>query len=406
MKKMKTTYLADELGGGPPEAHILGATAQDDETLIVRWCCHGRRRGEATVSIDPYLGVVRISGCNFAVADQIKRQVQAARAAARGGLCLATTVTDSYVPGTVAMLGSFRAHHPEFEGDVVVLHDGLSEASRTILAAVGGSVRFEPVRPALVERVTRLATAYPGRLLSQAAFHSLEAFRLEGYRKVLFYDSDVLFQGPVGELFGNDAALLCCGDPFFAMGKVRDAETLQPITRTAAGAGRGRPVLERPFNSGFLLIGASCAGERVYSDLLARMAPEAWRGAVIRLSDQDVLNRYFAGRQTLASWTYNYFVPQAAALRAHTGLDAARAKVLHFKGPVKPWTTDAMLCWAHGDDVPPAHRPAGALFRRWYDAYVDVLARAHLRAARPALAKESVAPPARGKRGDDLAGGA
>ena len=52
-----------------------------------------------------------------------------------------------------------------------------------------------------------------------------------------------------------------------------------------------------------------------------------------------------------------------------------------------------MLCWAHGDDAP-AHRLAGALFRRWYDACVDVLARTHLRTVRPALAKESVAPAA------------
>ena len=81
---MKTTYLADKLGGGPPEAHILGATAQDDETLIVRWCCHGRRRGEATVMIDTYLGF-RISGCNLAVADEIKRQLHEARKGAGAG---------------------------------------------------------------------------------------------------------------------------------------------------------------------------------------------------------------------------------------------------------------------------------------------------------------------------------
>ena len=405
MKKMNTTYLADELGGGPPEAQILGATAQDDETLIVRWCCHGRRRGEATVIMDVD-GVDRISGCNLAVADEIKRQVNEVRAAARAGLCLATTVTDSYVPGAVAMLGSFRAHHPEFEGDVVVLHNGLSEESRRVLSTVGGPVRFEPVRPALVERVAHLATAYPGRLHSQATFHTIDAFRLGGYRKVLFYDSDVLFQGPVGELFDTDAALLCCGDLDLAMGKVRDAETLQPIARTAAGAGQGRPVLERPFNCGFLLIDRSCTGERVYEDLLARMAPEEWRGAVIRFGDQALLNRYFEGRQTLASWTYNYFVPQAAALHAHTGLDAARAKVLHFKGPVKPWAPDAMMRWALGDDEPPAHRPAGALFRRWHHAYVEILERTHQRSASQTPAKESVAPPARGKRGDGLAGGA
>ena len=310
-----------------------------------------------------------------------------------GDVCLATVVTDSFVPGAVVMLGSFRDHHPGFAGDVVVLHDGLSEASRTVLAAVGGRVRFEPVRPALLDRVARLAAAGPGRLHALVNFHSLDAFRLDGYRKVLFCDSDVLFQGPVGELFDRDEALLCCGDRPCLMGWVRDAETLMPVARPAAGA--GRPVLERTFNSGFLLIDASCTGERVYADLLALMAPEAWRGLAAGLGDQFVLNRCFAGRQTLVGWTYNYFVLQGPDLRARTGLDAAQAKVLHFKGPVKPWTTDAMLRWAHGDDVP-AHRPAGALFRRWYDAYTDVLARTHLRAA---LSEGSAAPAAPGEPG-------
>ena len=311
-------------------------------------------------------------------------------------VCLATAVTDSYVPGAVAMLGSFRAHHPGFDGDVVILHDGLSEASRRLLAAIDGRVRFEPVRPALIERVASLEAAYPGRLCASATFHAIDAFRLGGYRKVLFYDSDVLFQGSVGELFDTGVALLCCGDRYFALDRMRDAETLLPVAHTAAGAGRGRPVLERPFNSGFLLIDGSCTGEQVYAELLALMAPEAWRGTATRLGDQDVLNRYFAGRQTLVDWTYNYLVPDGPDIRACTGLDAARAKVLHFKGPVKPWATDAMLRWAHGGDEP-AHRPAVALFRRWYDAYVDILARTHLREARPALEKKSVAPTAPGK---------
>ena len=317
-----------------------------------------------------------------------------------GDVCLATVVTDSFVPGAVVMLGSFRDHHPGFAGDVVVLHDALSEASRAVLSTVGGPVRFEPVRPALLERVARLAAAYPGRYHSLAAFHTLEAFRLGGYRKVLFYDSDVLFQGPVGELFDTGAALLCCGDRPYLLGGVRDAETLRPVAHTAAGAGHsvghGRPVLERLFNSGFLLIDSSCTGERVYADLLALMAPEAWRGAAIRFSDQDVLNRYFAGRQTLVDWTYNYLVPHAAAIRARTGLGAARAKALHFKGSVKPWAPDAMLRWARGETGRPAHRPAAAPFRRWYDTYVDILARTHLRMAWPEL-KERPGRPSTGR---------
>ena len=300
-----------------------------------------------------------------------------------GDVCLATAVTDSFVPGAVVMLGSFRAHHPGFEGDVVVLHDGLSEESRTILEAVGGRVRFEPVRPELTARVARLREAYPYRLFPSAVFHAIHAFRLDGYRKVLFYDSDVLFQGPVGELFGTDEALLCCGDLLFLMDGVRDAETLRPLERGAAEA--DRPVLEHTFNSGFLLIDGSCTGERVYADLLARMAPEAWRGLADRLGDQDVLNRYFAGRQTLVDWTYNYLVPHAVAIRARTGLGAGRAKALHFKGPVKPWAPDAMLRWARGEAGRYAHQMAAASFRRWYDAYLDILARMHLRMVLPKL---------------------
>ena len=69
-------------------------------------------------------------------------------------------------------------------------------------------------------------------------------------------------------------------------------------------------------------------------------------GAVVMLGSFRACHPGFEG---------DYFVLEAPDIRARTGLDAARAKALHFKGSVKPWTTDAMLRWARGDDVP-AHR--------------------------------------------------
>ena len=296
-------------------------------------------------------------------------------------ICLVTAVTDDFLPGAIAMLGSFRSHHPGFNGDVIVLHDGLTEESCAVLEAVAPLVRFQPVAPELLDRVAHLKAAYPNRPILPPMFHALDAFRLDGYRKVLYYDSDMLFLAPVDELFDTDEALLCCGDRQFVLNR-----QLDPDTGLALQGRTDRPVLERPFNAGFMLIDGACAGPRVYADLLALMVPEVWRNLNIRLTDQPIVNRYFAGRQTLTSWTYNYFVPEAAEVRERTSLNAELAKVLHFKGPVKPWAPDAMLRWAHGG-AELAYRTPATLFKLWYDAYLEVLAKLHLRTAYPALAK-------------------
>ena len=49
--------------------------------------------------------------------------------------------------------------------------------------------------------------------------------------------------------------------------------------------------------------------------------------------------------------------------------------VLHYVKAVKPWSPDAMLRWAWD----PGSTPAASAFRFWYDAWLDVLAQAHLR---------------------------
>ena len=110
---------------------------------------------------------------------------------------------------------------------------------------------------------------------------------------------------------------------------------------------------------------------RTYADLLAMLSPESWLDAGSPYTDQLLLNRYFAGRQTLVSSTYNYLLGSARAIRAREGLDAGSAKVLHFNLRIKPWMTDAMLHWLQGD---PARGPQPA-FGLWYDAYLRCLAR-------------------------------
>lgn len=62
----------------------------------------------------------------------------------RGGVCVATVTTASFLPGTLVTLGSFLRQHPDFAGDLVVIHDELPDSERACLAALP-KLRFEQV---------------------------------------------------------------------------------------------------------------------------------------------------------------------------------------------------------------------------------------------------------------------
>ena len=284
-------------------------------------------------------------------------------------MCLATVTSEGFLPGTLVMVASFLKEHPGFDGDVAVIHDGLSDEAKACLAALHDRVRFETPSPELEDRLARVGAAHPRFAPILCHLHAFEAYRLAGYRKVLLCDGDLLFRQPVGELFDTGDLLLCCADRMFLTGGCRDAATFLPLPGPRAGA------LERTFNDGFLVIDRSALGERSYADLLALVTPETWRGTSTGHFKQFLHNRYFAGRHTLISSAYNYILLAASAIRAREGLAAADAKVLHFNLNEKPWLPATMLRWM--DDKRPVPE-----FGLWYDAWMDSLSLGHLRAAK------------------------
>ena len=288
-------------------------------------------------------------------------------------VCLATATTADYLPGTLVTVGSFLKHHPDFDGDVVILHDGLDERHRTYLAALSDRVRFVPVSAELRERLTRVGTAVPRLAGRLSEFHQLEAYRLTGYSKLLLCDGDLLFRQPIGELFDSEDALLCCGELAYLSGRCRDAATFALLDNSAPPP--ACDILDRTFNDGFLLIdaGLTCAG--TYAELLDMVTPDTWRSTDTPHSKQFLHNRYFHGRHTLITSTYNFVLGHAGLITAREGLTAADAKVLHYNLRVKPWMPAAMLRWTCG----PAPVPA---FDFWYDAWTECLSAAHLRTVR------------------------
>ena len=295
-------------------------------------------------------------------------------AARTAGVCLAVATTDSFLPGALVTIGSFLERHPRFAGDVVVIHDGLCVASRGILAALSDRLRLRRVGTGLRERLARLPADFTPR--RRAQFHSLDAFRLTGYRKVLLCDADLLFREPVDDLFDSEADLLCCGDGAHLRGRRRDAVTFAYTCASDA--------LGRTFNSGFLLIDARLLGERSHADLLALVSPETWRGAATPHTDQFVLNRHFAGQQTLVGWNCNYLLGQAREIRAREDLHWRAARVLHFNLPAKPWMPHALLRSAAAAGpaeiaLAVSHADILPAFKLWHDAWLDCVAGAHLR---------------------------
>ena len=288
-------------------------------------------------------------------------------------VCLATVTTADYLPGTLVTVGSFLQHHPDFDADVVVVHDGLDEQQRASLGALSDRVRFLPVSVELKERLARVGAAVPRFAPILSHLYAFEAYRLTGYRKLLLCDGDLLFRQPLQELFDSEEALLCCSDLAHLSGRGRDAATFALLDDSASLPPAG--VLDRTFNDGFLLIDGGLTGEGPYGDLLDMVTPESWRGSNTPHFKQFLHNRYFHGRHTLISSTYNFVLGHAELVTAREGLVAADAKVLHFNLRAKPWTPAAMLRWTCEQAPVPA-------FDFWYDAWTECLAAAHLRTAR------------------------
>lgn len=287
-------------------------------------------------------------------------------------ICFATATTPNFLPGTLVTVGSFLKHHPDVDVDVVVIHDGLDEQQRASLAALSDRVRFVSVSSELQERIARVGAALPrfaGRL---SEFLQLEAYRLTGYSRLLLCDGDLLFCQPIHELFASQDGLLCCGEFAYLSGRCRDAATFALLDDPAHAGPAG--VLNPTFNDGFLLIDASLTGEGCYEDLLSLVTPETWRGSDTSHTKQFLHNRYFAGRQTLVSSTYNFVLRHPGPILAREGLAARDAKVLHFNLPAKPWMPAVVLHWTGT----PARIPA---FGLWYDAWTECLSAVHLHTA-------------------------
>lgn len=270
--------------------------------------------------------------------------------------CLATVTDPGYLHGTAVMFSSFLRHNPWFEGDLVVLHDGLRERDRRRLGHLPG-IRFSRVGEKLRHRLRKLAGKHPGLRRRLARFYSLAAFGLSGYECVLYLDSDILCTGDVRGLLdhprpgrppeeaSHTAAsrsrrssppgppLVACPDQTRFRSQVRDAETFIPVERRAADG--SREVLADVFNTGVMLIRPELLEPGITDRLLTYLHPDRWPGVRTGHTDQAVLNHHFGDRCGSAPERYNYLLAPDSDQWQREPM--SHAVLLHFLGKPKPW---------------------------------------------------------------------
>lgn len=291
---------------------------------------------------------------------------------AKPSIALATVTSPSFLVGTQVMIHSFLAHNRWFDGDIIVFCADPDDRVAPTLEAQFPRVSCRRASAELDAAIDHLVAARPDLATRRDRFLSLESFALTGYDKVLFCDSDLLFQGDVAGLLEGETRLVACPDGAMLRGNRRDRMTLEEIA-----ADDGDP-LATSFNAGLMLIDAALRGPAIAEALRARLAPTAWQAVLSQHTDQAVLNLEFHECVTLVSTAYNLMIGHRIDSHASEPVRLSEAKVLHFNGPAKPWRMDRQLAGASRDAA------LIEALRYWYDAYLAMLTAHHFNQGRTA----------------------
>ncbi len=266
---------------------------------------------------------------------------------------LVTVSSPEFLTGSRVMIDSFLRHNRWFDGEIVVLHARLTDDQSCAIEQQFAGSRCQRASPPLAAAIDHLCDAAPALIGRRDRFLSLDAFALTDYDTVLFADSDMIFQGDVGDLTDGTGDLLAAPDGAMLRGNRRDADTLEE--RRGQGAAS--------FNAGLMAIGASVRRGDVFAALLDRLDPARWAAIASDHTDQAVLNLELRDAVTLIGTQYNLMVGHRRTSFAADPVRIADALALHFNGPAKPWLIDR-------HDAALTHDPGylGAC-SRWYDAY-------------------------------------
>lgn len=257
---------------------------------------------------------------------------------------MVTVCTEVFLRGTLVTLASFLKHNSWFSGDLLVFHKGLSRSAQERLSALDRRVVIKQVDKDLDERVESLVGAMPNLASRQARFYSLSCFALEGYDKILFVDSDVLFLSTIVDAFREEHSFMACPDATVYRGGFRKRDTFKESLDKDGS-------ILATFNAGFMIFSPKKLPPNSYATLLAELSRTLFEKVATGHTDQFVLNRYFEKNLSFLSSRFNYLLGFSRLYKRSLNFSLRDAAVLHFNGPVKPWANEVPNILGVDEDV-------------------------------------------------------
>jgi len=256
-------------------------------------------------------------------------------------ICISTVSSTNFVPGTLVLIHSFLKHNPWFKGDIIIIYDDFDIKQKQQFG-IFPNVIFKKTSDDLLLRIGQLCRKKPKLLGRRRHFYSIETFNIEGYEKLLFFDSDILITGDLSQVMKLPDPFLACSDNHYdKLDEVRDRTTFERLP--ANSAPNNLKLLTKTFNSGFIVVGKSYLNPETYEGLKQLVNINIFSKITTHNTDQVALNLLFDQKVTYLPATYNLILSQSPELVQKNKLKPSEIKVLHFTGKYKPWVASEKM---------------------------------------------------------------
>ena len=256
-----------------------------------------------------------------------------------------TVANDLFVPGLEVCIASLLDVYPDFASDVIVFHDGsISAFCMERIRSLYAGVRFEVPDMEWLDTIPQ--DSANRKRIGILGYMSVQALSLEGYERVVIFDSDTAFIDDISMFWtGQDRPLGTQGPP-------APLETMTIFACHDYGArpwAAISPQTKAPIvNSGILSVPKRymTAENQAAIRTLVQENHESFCPLLDRFADQKAWNRFIYARDV-------QFLPinfncNIKYLDAMLGGDTSFVRMIHFAG-YKPWFDKLFI---NGDQIP------------------------------------------------------